>query len=64
MGSYYYWFAKIEKLKYYVDFNLFFFNSILKSIYYIYIIPIYILIYYSLIRWAQRTNYYHKLINK
>jgi len=56
MGSYYYWFVKIEKFKYYVDFNLYFFNSILKSIYYIYILPIYILIYYSLIKWSMKIN--------
>jgi len=50
MGTYYYWFTRIEKIKYYIDFNKFFFNTIYNSLYYKYIIPIYIFIFYSLLK--------------
>jgi len=62
MGSYYYWFTRIEKIKYYMDYNKFFFNTIYISLYYIYIIPIYILIFYSLIKFLN-IKIFHNIKN-
>jgi len=55
MGSYYYWFARINKVNYYISFYKFYFKSILKSYYIINIIILYILLLFLILK--IKNNY-------
>jgi len=44
LGTYYYWFARINKLTYYISFYKFFFNTIFKSFYLKNIIILYLVL--------------------
>lgn len=59
LGPYYYWFAQIDKVKYYIDCNKFFFNTIYFSIYYSYIIPLYVFCIYYLYKFYTKWKIYN-----
>jgi len=60
LGSYYFWFSKINIVQYLFSFKNFFFNTILKSYYYLWII----ILYWTILFYFINKHYKFKYNNK
>jgi hypothetical protein len=60
LGSYYYWFSKINLVQYLISYKNYFFNTIIKSYYYMWLVLSYWLILFILIKKYYKYRYINK----